>query len=159
MATKNGRPRYFPNDGIIKPFDVSSDIAKQLDVLVTLYPPSPETFLGQDQDDLMGLYSGPTSIAYGLFLISKRLDTPVQGRSLSDWADLYLDTSAQVVTRSTATMFRLPIDASTCGILHEIACNLAVKAGIRFVPMLPRTNKLMKSGSTAEQVFCTFSVS
>ncbi|KAJ3165590.1 hypothetical protein HDU88_004077 [Geranomyces variabilis] len=130
MATRNGRPRYFENDGVAsaEPFDASAEVAKQLAHLVVTYPPQPETFLGLNEDDLLGLYSGATSIAYGLFLLAPRWSAPVQGKPLLEWAKAYLDTAKKVAAVSKAEMIQMPIDSQNCGTLHEMAVRLTAQA-------------------------------
>ncbi|KAJ3159628.1 hypothetical protein HDU86_001637 [Geranomyces michiganensis] len=130
MAHRNGRLRYFENDGVVsdKPFDVNAECGKQLTHLVATYPPQPETFLGLEDDDLLGLYSGPTSIAFGLFLLAPRWPAPVAGKRLLDWAKAYLDTAKKVAAVSKAELFQEPIDSRNCGIVHEIATRLTLQA-------------------------------
>ncbi|KAJ3180753.1 hypothetical protein HDU87_001866 [Geranomyces variabilis] len=130
MATRNGRPRFFENDGVAsaKPFDASAEVARQLAHLVVTYPPQPETFLTVDEDDLLGFYTGPTSIAYGLFLLAPRWSAPVQGKPLLDWAKAYLDTAKKVAAVSKAGLLHTPTDSEHCGTLHEMAVRLAVQA-------------------------------
>ncbi|KAJ3023530.1 hypothetical protein HKX48_002693 [Thoreauomyces humboldtii] len=132
MSMRLGRPRYFENDGVepAQPFEARSEITKQLSHLVKLYPPRSDTFLGKDRDDLMGLYSGPTSIAWGLFLIAQRWPDAVEGKSLIEWSKEYLSTSRNVDAESTGGFGRVAITPKVCGIFSELAVRLMAQAVI-----------------------------
>ena len=88
------KPRHFSNNGpmLRLPRSPRDQIISNLQTLVTKYPPRINTF---PSDEVNGLFSGPTSIAYILLKLSQDGDNgynqlDIEGHKLHYWADLYL---------------------------------------------------------------------
>jgi hypothetical protein len=100
IMIKPPAPRHVPNDGVILglPGSPHSLIVSNLRKLVTKYPPEVSIF---PPDELNGLFSGPTSIAYILFKFfqpDSNYDT-VQSEncSIRHWANAYLQCAKDCV--------------------------------------------------------------
>ena len=125
--------RHFSNDGpllsLTRP--PRDEIISGLQKLITKYPPGVGMF---PSEELNGLFSGPTSIAYLLFKLSepgsRYEDFSVANHSLRYWADAYLDCAEESVQDG-----HRPVDdepgKSRYGVLFEIPARLALSAAFR----------------------------
>ena len=133
IMTTPARPRCFPQDGTIHPFDAAVEIPKHLSILVTKYPPAASTFepteaepdRDYDQSDL-GLFAGPISIAYTLFALSPDYPDLIEGKGLLDWAKAYLEIGKQRLDKTQG--WEKPITSKQCGIIDGKLCYWAVAA-------------------------------
>ena len=96
LKTSAEHSRYLAHDGKIIPFNVDEELPAHLSFLVTKYPPNRETFESVEPEseenmNNLGLFSGPISIAYVLFVLSKAEDRVVEGKRLSEWTKQYLE--------------------------------------------------------------------
>lgn len=135
MSTTITRPRCFPNPGHILPFNPTVEIPRHLEILITTYPPKPETFFGDDgtapnELTFSGLFSGPTSIAYFFYLISlptcRYASIPIGGEIPIVWAKRYLAISKELVEKYPASV--PPVESRNCAIVNEICCFATVSA-------------------------------
>ncbi|KIW27881.1 uncharacterized protein PV07_07579 [Cladophialophora immunda] len=119
--------RHFPND---QPPSLRADahveLLASLTRINTYNPPVQTCSTGWT---FHGLYSGPTSVAYLFFRLSRLYpDLSFKGQSLLDWAQAYLDLG-QSRRRET-------VDADHCGIANEALAQLAVRAAMEQDPSL-----------------------
>ena len=128
------RDRYLRNEGVLLSFSPEKEIPTHLSVLVTKYPPELSTFTSEDGSindlDFYGLFSGPISVAYGLFLFSlpnnSYASTSVEGKVPLEWAKLYLAIAEQLA-RITP---QAPVKSNHCGVLNHYTAFSAVSAAI-----------------------------
>ncbi|CAD6577489.1 MAG: hypothetical protein TREMPRED_001962 [Tremellales sp. Tagirdzhanova-0007] len=122
------KPRYIPHDGSFLSFDPEKEIPYHLSHLVTEYPPTLATFTFEDPDALennfLGLFAGPISVAYGLFFLSlpacSYASIPIQGKVPLEWAKDYLAVSASMGAANPKLI--LPVTSAECGIMtHRLA--------------------------------------
>jgi hypothetical protein len=125
-------PRHIPNDGPVLRLAGSprSHIISNLQKLITTYPPDVATF---PPDELNGLFSGPTSVAYILFKLSQPStgydETQIQGHALRYWADAYLQCARDCVLRADRPGDPPPAYAEArYGIVIELPSRLALEA-------------------------------
>lgn len=89
------RPRYIRHDGTLLPFDAATDIPRHCSILVKRWPPAASSF-SSDRQPSMGMYVGPTSIAYVFYTLRKDLPRSMEGRSPVDWARAYLQCAREI---------------------------------------------------------------
>lgn len=74
-----------------------------------------------------GLYSGPTSIAFLFYRLSKIYpDLTFKSQSLEDWAISYLELGSSYLTGDRHG--RAPVDPDHCGVANETLAQLAIRA-------------------------------
>ena len=128
------RPRCYPNDGTLLPFDSTSEIPRHLSLLVTKYPPSTWTTEAVRADaeklEFSGFFSGPLSVALGLFLLSLSpspfASDPVHGKSLIEWAKEYLEAADSIAKADPSLVEK--VSCENCGVLNHHVNHSALAA-------------------------------
>lgn len=116
--------RYFANDSSsLRRADARKELQAYLQAIVTNCPldePPPNGW------NFMGLYTGPTSIAYLFFKLSQTHPTfEINGRSMHDWCLAYLEPGRRLHRHEAGKL-----DPKHCGIGQEYLANLAVTAAV-----------------------------
>jgi hypothetical protein len=117
-SSKPSKPRYFKNDAPLAKRDPHKQLLASLERIVTTYPPDSVQPGG-------GLYHGPVSIGYLLFVLDRIYgegSLKVQDIDLGVWAATY-------IKRAKDSMMTYPgPDKDRCGISTDIMCLVALEA-------------------------------
>ncbi|KAL2205729.1 hypothetical protein CC79DRAFT_1334099 [Sarocladium strictum] len=114
--------RYIENDTApcLSEPDPRSQLLKSLTKLVTNYAPR-KPWIDTFKEKPQGLWTGPTSVAYLFFWLSKIYpDLSVEGRLPAEWCERYLDCGSEELTS--------PKDLNGWGIKNEYLAYNVVKA-------------------------------
>lgn len=120
--------RHFANDGPVQSLAKPPRhyIIQGLQKLVDKYPPESKSFLDEEQ---LGLFAGPTSIAYLFFTLSRRKsyeDLRINDRSLHQWGEAYLDCAVKSYKPGGGEIEET--SEGRQGIIYELPSQLAIKA-------------------------------
>ena len=112
--------RCFANNGSLLPFNPSAEIPRHASILVTRFPPTTSSF--DLEEDVLGFYSGPTSIALLLWTLRDALPSSIEGISPVEWAKKYLEVSQSLLDQLPDGEQQKSIGPKFCGILCERLC-------------------------------------
>ncbi|KAI8962582.1 hypothetical protein F5Y11DRAFT_185827 [Daldinia sp. FL1419] len=114
--------RSFPNPSTpLRTANATAELLSSLDRIATLHPPVHTCSTGWS---FQGLYSGPTSIAYLFFRLSRLFpDMEYKQQSLLDWAEAYLALGDRIRGKAP--------EPGKCGIACETLAHLGVAGVVR----------------------------
>jgi hypothetical protein len=120
--------RYIPNDKPLQPVSPRPELVTCLTSLVQSAPPKP----GSSAWDLVGLYDGPTGVAYLFLRLSQtHPELKIGHRSAHQWAEAYIDASYQTADDNTlAGIPECAVGPHHCGVANELLARTAVYAAI-----------------------------